>query len=407
MIKYSDSILVRVTLVLICIFSLGIWSFVPLSNYFHSFTIVAILISVLGVLLYSSARVKLEMKFKNIIIIIIFLRLFSAVPAYLYHGQAIYETLAVERTVLLWVLYFFLHKSKINPKDALRILIYIGVIWAGLTIIQQMTYPLYYAFATREDKYTGEIPYRAGVYRFLIYGLQYGVLAGLVYLTRAYIKRNISYIVPCVFFIIGIYFHSARQFLAGYVVSSLSIVFFINRQSRLRTIAITSIVLVSFFALFDVLFSQYILQSKEDINEDNIRLIALSFFGLEYFPSWLCNIFGNGMPYSKSPYGEEYFNYITDVLRLFREDVGIVGSYNQYGLVYAIVILYSFIKILFLKMSSEVIYLKLFAIFSLSLIVLTEYSYSSYVIPFFCIYFYLIDCYVGEKKLTCDNNPCL
>jgi len=403
--NYSKDLLSKEIVIGVIALSLSLWAFIPLAPYSHMLNVIALLLIVGGLLIYTlkKRKVIIDMQFKDIIIAIILLRFISSIPCYLYHNQSIIYTLAIERTAIFWLFYFFLHKSRINPSSLMKIVIIVAVIWAGITILQQLSYPVY-AFATREGSSGEEVPYRAGVYRFLVRGLHYGVLAGLMFLTYFFITRKYKYLYGYLFFLAGIYFHSARQFIAGYLLASIPVIFFLKGRNRMIAIIISFFVAFLFITNFETLFAGYIEQTKDDFNEHNIRLVSYYFYGLEYFPHWLCNLFGNGMAYSGSQYGYEFFDYLNEDLGLFRTDVGIIGTYNQYGLIYCLLVVYSFVKIFFMKIPLNRTYLKLFSIYILALIVLSEYSYNNYVIPFFCIYYYFIDCYVDEQKEISNNN---
>lgn len=388
-------------IILIVLMSIGFFSFVPVGGLQNVFNFAVLFLIFLGILLYRRERYHdVRLNFKYIVIGFMVFRFLSAIPAYLFHGQEMLYTLAVERTALFWLFYFLLHRIKVGPTVILKIVIFVGLAWAVLTIIQQLTYP-FYLFASREDKETGGISYRAGVYRYMIRGLQYGVLSGFFYLIYFLNVRRLKIFLIYSLFFLGIFFHSARQFIASFMLSSVLLTLYL--RGNVKKIAIFSFVLIgiTFFLFFDALFAGYIRQSQEDLNDENIRLLAFNFFSYEYFPHWLCNILGNGKPYTGSAYGKEYFDYIIGSLSLYREDVGIFGTYNQYGLLYALVVILGFIKVLLIKVRQQHLFVKLFAVYALTLLPLSEYSYNSGIIPFFCLFFYLIDHYdLSQKKVS-------
>lgn len=390
--------LVQIVVLSIIILSFGFWSYIPLASFQPLFEFGAIVLILLGLFVFSGRKSNIVMNYKKIILTIIGLRLFSTLMSFFFHDQAIHLSIIAERASLFWLFYFFLHKSKISPTTLLKLVAIVAVIWALLTIIQQLSYPIY-AFASRLDENEG-IKFRAGVYRFLVRGLHYGVLIGLFYLTLFFTeRRKKKYILIFLFFLIAIYFHSARQFIAGYLAASLALVFFLKGKIKWIAIAVAGIFMIVLAFNFEAIFAGYIEQSENDMNEDNIRIFAAYFFGVEYFPHWLCNIFGNGITAPRTAYGKEMVDYIQGILLFHRVDVGIIGSYNQYGIIYCFVILYSFLKVLFSKMRANAgLFVKLYAIYSLLLIILSEYSISNYVVPFFCIYFYLVDCYTLNRK---------
>ena len=393
----SRNTLAQIIVIAVIILSLGFWSYIPFILYAPLLEMWAITLILGGLFFFLRKKSDVVMNYKKIIVLLIGLRLFSCLMSFFFHSQSMYLSLIAERGALLWLFYIFLHKSKLSPIVIIKIITIIGIVWGLLTIVQQCTYPTF-AFASRlEDN--GDIRYRAGVYRFLVRGLQYAILAGLFYLTLYFTeKKKKKYIFIFLFFIVAIYFHSARQFIAGYLIASLSLIFFLKGKAKWIAFVISGIFVIILAFNFESLFSGYIEQSEDDLNEDNIRIFAAYFFGMEYFPHWLCNLFGNGIPSPKSAYGKEMTEYIQEVLLFHRLDVGIIGSYNQYGLIYCFVIIYSFVKILFSKIyPSRGLFVKLYAIYTLLLLILSEYSIVNYAIPFFCIFFYLVDCFTESS----------
>ena len=135
--------------------------------------------------------------------------------------------------------------------------------------------------------------------------------------------------------------------------------------------------------------------------ESNIRALSADFWLNEYWPHWATKILGNGPPHMLSDYGRES-ELIRAYFHFFRSDVGFIGTYNLFGILYVLNCIWITLRVILMKIPDKRdIYLKLF-FFNVIFLSVTNESFSKQsVIPFYCFLLYLIDKSIEEYK----NQP--
>jgi hypothetical protein len=316
----------------------------------------------------------------------------SAFGAYIFHDQAFSLSLLVLRLQLLWLFYLVLHIFNFSKETIIKLMIVVGIVWAVITIIQQFTYPVYY-FSSRSEK-------RAGVYRFMVHGLQYGSFFLLYFFYQYLVKRKIYYLLLAILGLVGFYFYGTRQFALAAMACMFIATFMVRGRAQLNAITIFLIAVPLLIIFKDVLFAQHIEITKEQFQYgDNIRELSAKFWLNDYWPNhWVAKITGNGPTHELSSYGQE-MKFIQVYYGFFRSDVGVIGAFNEFGLLYALNILWVNFKGLSNKyFTKNDKFLKLLFINSI-LLLLTSQSYSyGGGIPFYCLIFYLTDKAFEEKK---------
>ncbi len=181
--------------------------------------------------------------------------------------------------------------------------------------------------------------------------------------------------------------------------------FFVKGMHRIYMITFLCIAAAIILKYKDQLFGQYVELTADQLKYgDDIRMLSANFFLTEYWPSRLARLIGNGAAYASSRYGREVVN-INLYLHFYRSDVGIIGAYNQFGLLYVLNILWVNIKGFAGKyFTYENAYMRLFFLNALLLIVLSEYYSNPTVIPFYCFILYLADKSLEEKKSPEKEN---
>lgn len=259
------------------------------------------------------------------------------IPAYILHGQGIGMSIISAHIHVGYFIFFFLFLTKIKEQEVLKIFCLFGVCWSAIEIIQQFTYPTYW-FATRYETDDRGIEIRNGIYRFAVYGVNFGLIL-LFYCFEKFmqIKRK-SYLVGMLIALIGIYLLATRQTIVMSVVCLFAGLFIMKK------ISVGSLVLLGIFSTIiylnaDSLFGDFIEMTKE-VDEDYIRFLAYEFYGITYNKgSVLAFLLGNGTPKSPSEYFQEITNY-QEYYGLYRDDVGLIGIYSLYGIVYVIMIIW-------------------------------------------------------------------
>ncbi len=383
--------------------SIKLWSFDAVSEGKLNVLELPLLLGLLATAIYGYNTIhRQRLLFKYNVHFFIWIPILSAYGALLYHHQSIGLSLLALRTNFYWLLYFVLHIFNIPKKKIIQLMIFIGAVWIFLTIIQQFTYPHYY-FYSRDDN--EQSIYRAGVYRFMVTGHQYGDFVLFYFFYNFLLNRKIINLIFVCLGLLGFYFYGTRQFALSAVMCMGISVFFVKGMHRFYIITFLCIAAAVIFQYRDQLFGQYMEMTESQLKYgDDIRLLSANFFLTEYWPSRLAKLIGNGAAYASSLYGKEIVN-INLYLHFYRSDVGIIGAYNQFGLLYALNILWVNIKGLTGKyFNYEMGFMRLFFLNALLLIVLSEYYSNPTVIPFYCFIFYMADKSLEEKKLY-EQDP--
>jgi hypothetical protein len=308
--------------------------------------------------------------------------------------------LFIIRFNLYWLLYFVLHILNIPKKQVINLMLFIGGVWIFITIAQQFTYPHAYFYTRGESDEKTVL--RAGVYRFMPHKLQYGLFVILYcfhqYLTQMKL-RNLIFVLCG---LAGMYYHGARQYIAASILCLGLAVLFARGKAKLNAITMAFGGIIALFFFKDALFGDYIKMTSGQVenSEDDLRMLSANFYLNEYWPSWVTKIIGNGPDIKGGAYGDE-IDAIRKYLHFYRSDVGIIGSYNVWGIFYVINVLGTILRGLKSKYyDPNNRYLRLFFFNTLMLLIINETFDSPATIPFYCFIFYLIDKTCQERKIA-------
>lgn len=386
----------------IALVSIQLWSFDKLSDGKLNSVEILLIFGMLAIVIYGYNKIyKNTLIFKYNVHFFIWIPFLSAYGALLYHHQSFGLSILAIRSNFYWLLYFVLHIFNIPKKKIINLMLFIGATWIFITIAQQFTYPHYYFFSRDDNE---QSIFRAGVYRYMVVGHQYGDFVLFYFFYNFLITRKIKHLGFVFFGLLGLYFYGTRQFALSAVVCMCISALLVKGMHRVYMIIFIGIGAVVIFYLKDRLFGQYVEMTEDQLKYgDNIRLLSANFFLTEYWPSKLARLIGNGKAYASSVYGREIVN-INLYFHYYRSDVGIIGAYNQFGLLYVLNILWVNIKGAAGKyFTYENNYLRLFFLNALILVVISEYYSNPTTIPFYCFVFYLADKSFEEKRLAEQN----
>ncbi len=384
---------------LVALVSIRLWSFDKISEGKINLVELAIILGLFAIVIYGYNNLdRNKLIFKYNVHFFLWIPFLSAYGALLYHHQSLGLSIIVLRTNFYWLLYFVLHIFNIPKQKIINLMIFIGSVWIFLTIMQQFTYPHYY-FYSRDDN--DQSIYRAGVYRYMIVGHQYGDFLLFYFFYKFLISRKIINLIFVFMGLLGLYFYGTRQFALSAVICLCISVFFVTGMLRIYMMVFLCLAIAVAFNYRDQLFGQYVELTANQLKYgDDIRLLSANFFLTEYWPGKFARLIGNGAAYASSRYGKEIVK-INLYLHFYRSDVGIIGAYNQFGILYILNIVWVNIKGLIGKyFTYESTYLRLFFLNALLLMVLSEYYSNPTVIPFYCFILYLADKSFEEKKIT-------
>lgn len=359
-------------------------------TYLHIFNIIDVfvtsILSLIVIVFYKKINEE-TLIFKTNVFLFMLIPLISSLAAHWFHHQPLtFSILAVFKEDFYWLLYFVLHIFKIRPSQVIKLMIFVGLVWAGLTIGQQFTYP-YYFFYRREDDF------RAGVIRFMLDRHHYGIFLVLYYYNRFLNTQKIKHLLWVFIGLVAFYYFGARQYGVGVFICLFLSMFIVKGRGRNYAITFSLLFVIAFFVLKNTLFAEYVSMTSEQLNDhDDIRRLSANFFLFDYWPNWLTRIIGNGREGWGSSYTAEIVSLMQD-MGFYRTDVGIIGTYNLFGVFYVINNLWTHIKGLKIRNLRNNSYLILFFVHSFMLLLLTDFFADVTAIPFYCFIFYLIDKY--------------
>lgn len=395
--KYSLSVLLVATILLV---SVTFWSYRGITLFMGHFFNLAMTMILLAVVSYKSGVfVRQGLHFKTIAILFLFIPLPGMIGAGLYHEQSLGASLYANRNILFWLTYFVLHVVNIKKEDLIKLMLFVATVWALLTIVQQFTYPVYF-FSTRDE--TKKQLLRAGVYRFMIPGSLLCLFMMQHYYYRYATTKNLTSACWWLLTLVAFYYTGIRQSaIAALLCTFIMVVMLMHGNARIRNLVIMALVVLAGLSLKEILFGEYIAMTQKQLGggDEDIREVAYRFFLFEYWPDspWAI-ITGNGRPSAGSAYQRE-IDTLAQVKGLFRSDIGIVGSLNQYGILYVLLVLAMLIKGLTIKIrSKENKYLKIYFLYPAIVLVLHESFSHPETIVFICCVMYLIDKALAEEK---------
>lgn len=373
--KHHPHFLLRIFFILNVLFSTRFFSIVLIDKRTIQFIEIVVLGLLFCLCLFSNKKYTGLLK-NNFNYLLIF-TLTASVPAYIYHDQAFYLSFYASRVVIYLYIYKFLHVYNFKSNYVLKVLFYVGLIWTVIMIIQSFTFPqiMFRNKALEIEEYIKRA--RGNIIRIGVSDVRFAVLLLLGYANVYFIKKNfLTYkLIFLAFSIYGIFLTGTRQLIFS-ILLLLIILYLTIEKNKIKKkyykAALLLIVLVFVFIMFPASSTSFeVLTNKtiEDLNDSNIRLLSGMFYFFEYWPEnnpILAYFFGNGFAHGQSDYGKEIMNYHWEVLGFYREDIGLIGAFNKFGLFYFLTyisIIYKFLKV---NYAINFYYIKFFIIFLLA-----------------------------------------
>lgn len=339
---------------------------------------------------------------KKYILGFIFLPMLSFISCYIEHGQSIIESMRAYIPLFVFFIYFYLHKNKLPAKYIIIILTIFAVARTSILIIEQFTYPNY-LFAFRPEVYDDygnlkQIEIRSGIYRYYISDTYLSQFLIFYYFQKITEHFNSKEFLLFVFGLVGLYLDQSRQFMVTTIMAVIIITLLSSnfKHKKASLVFITILGIIIYFNV-DILFGSLIEQTTSDMTKDNIRVMSYYTYFSDYWGGFLSYIFGNGIP-GNSAYGAEISSMETDY-GLWRADIGIVGFFNQYGIVSVVFFFYFYLNFLRKKWNLIESHLKMFFVASflnLPLVVFFVNNDNWYV--FWALMMYLLDSSIKHNR---------
>jgi hypothetical protein len=354
---------------------------------------------------------------------IIILTLISFIPAKVFHDQSFLLSFLASRTIIYWLVFFILIKFDANDHKLEKLIVFIGIIWSLIMVMQQISFPkvmfnspnIFFDYSSDNDIETVRkiAEERAGLIRIMILGLPYGYFLIFYSWNKLNEFFNLKSFFILVLVTVALFLTGSRQIVFAVV---LILTFdFILGPYFLKTKKLFVLVFLlgffyfiypiinSYFSSFTNYFNSLISLTRDQnvISNDYIRIQEINFFLFSYYPHWLCYIFGNGWEHSLSSYGQEMINQV-----FYRGDIGLIGALNKFGLIYVIIIILIFFKVIIPQIKVSIPhYIRLLFIFLL-ITSLTGVNYfeTEENIMLFVFVFYIIE-KRSEEYCYINSNP--
>ena len=197
--------------------------------------------------------------------------------------------------------------------------------------------------------------------------------------------------------LVGIYILATRQIMVASALCLLYGMFSLGKM-KLSSFLGIAVVFTVIYLNMDVLFGEYIEKTTNDLTDDYVRFASYEFYGISYNEgNFLRILLGNGDPGRNTSYANEISKF--EDYGLFRADVGIVGMYSLYGIVYVICVIL-FFAFCYHKRRYIDLYLKMYIVFMLvTSVMLWHFGYSYERISIMSCIFFLIDKSISRNKI--------
>ncbi len=298
----------------------------------------------------------IKMNFSTPILLLIFGVLPSYFIANYYYNQSVFLSLYANKMIWFYLLYFYVHFFKISTKFILKLIILTGLFAVVLFYIQYIIYPTrimdIYIF---EDR---------GTFRMFVPGMICAIVAYFYFLNQFFEKNRLIFLIICII-CLSIY---VLQGTRGYIFTLffLTIVFLlVTNRIKSKFLIIFSIIVATFtvFAIFQNIFLELTRVSTSQANSlsSNIRIKSARYFLTDFMPGFSAYIFGSSNAAPGTIYSEKFmFNALK--YGYYISDIGVIGDYVKYGLVFTLAGLYLLFKSIFYKISSKYSFLKYYII---------------------------------------------
>ncbi len=304
--------------------------------------------------IYTKIHPTVKRNFSIEITILIFAVLFSMYCAQLFHSQNLKTTIIAQRFMYLYFVYYVFHIINIESEDLIKIFIILGVGVFVVYVIQFAIFP----FRILDCR----VGMSRGTIRIFMPGFQYVIIGYLALLNKYFNTRKISDALLAGVLFMVFFLQGTRQTIA--IMGFLTLIAILGSKILTNKLAILFslfLATIAFFFIFhDVILEMInVTVSQKSSSDDGVRYRAAYYFLHDFFPNKATYFFGNGADSMNSSYGAYVF-YLKRRLGFYQSDIGIIGDYTKFGVLYVLSVLLIIIKIFILKVPEYFKFIKLF-----------------------------------------------
>lgn len=270
------------------------------------------------------------LNFKIEILCFLLLPLISGLSASINYNQTFIQNLNLWFTSLIWTIYFSLHIHKISTSTIEKFMFVMSLIVLLLQICGQI---LGYKIGVQTNP--NEIEIRNGLLR-LRYDTTMAMFCLFLFWYRFLNYMNIKYLLQSVLMLISIYLSLTRLRIFAALLPLFFSLFTIKyRKRRLQLFLTLSILIFLLYYFRENLFGFFIEKTTNDaVNDSNIRDYSIIYFWKDITDNWVKILIGNGIPHQDSLLGKHLQRI--NSMGYYADDVGIIGQWWYFGILYII-----------------------------------------------------------------------
>jgi hypothetical protein len=208
-------------------------------------------------------------------------------------------------------------------------------------------------------------------------------------------KISLYKIIELIVIALVIYLTAIRSVLIWLLIFSLyNMLFHYKGKFKIQAILVFILIfgLIIYFN-YDIFNSIFNVTSNLIKNWNNdIRISSAEYYGINMAKSNLGRILGNSASYSLSPYGQ-MMERLQNLVGLYQGDIGIIGAYSMYGILFILTIYLILLKAIRIKVNPSNQYLKYLLIAGALVPFLGDFYTKYDSITFLVINLYLLDYY--------------
>jgi hypothetical protein len=328
--------------------------------------------------------------------------LISTIACSYFHDQALSVTFYQQRQTYYLLFYFLLPFLFPNAKWVENYFFYFGIFGAAIYIMQHTVYPVKITEAKMFiDRNT---------LRINLPGITFMNLAFFLCIDKYFRTAEKKYAIGVLILLATAILSAFRSVLAAYI-GLAAVYLIINKHVKNKVLIIftSCVVAISAYFVFQNIIDEMQTSAKREtsLGSDYIRVRAGNYFLDEMVKDKVIFFTGNGQPSERSDYGSKLIG-ISLFYGYYLSDVGIIGSYYKFGLLFVLASVAAMIFLLFTKLPVELQYIKLFIIMQFLLILMSSFPFEgSEGAIILCLIFYLVDKYKNEQEELTTSNKLL
>ena len=325
------------------------------------------------------------MRYRWLLGIILLSLILATFASKVYHNQGFLDSIISQYDFYFFLFYFLLHYLRPDPRKLLSMFLIFGYVYFFIYITQFFVYPKVIV--------NSRILAERGTIRIFMPGLPFLFTSFFLLLGRFFITKRIRYILmllplASIFIILG-----SRQLLATVVLlTMINILLSRTIKSKLLTYIMIFLCIVPVFFMFEGILNELLKTSQRQFAvglAENIRFQAAYFFLADFNTNFIWMLTGNGAPGSHSHYGD-YIRMLNENFGFYLEDIGLIGDFVKFGVLFVIGQVLFLIKLLRTKLYEEYTFIR-YNVMSIMLTMFSGSGLHSSVIALICMMMYIAD----------------